>query len=61
MNLPHDKCNPTQHHVDRNGKEIGQLHVVLHLTHQSFIAVAAVVHDCVVEVTLQKAKATIVD
>lgn len=52
MDLPDDKYNSTQHHVDSNGEEIGQLHVVFHLTHQSFIAVAAIVHDGVVEVTL---------
>lgn len=56
MDLPDDKCNSTQHHVDWNGEEIGQLHVVLHQTHQGFIAVATVVHDGVVEVTLQKPK-----
>lgn len=51
---PEDECNSTQHHVDCNGEEVGQLHVVLHRTHQGSIAVAAVVHDGVVEVTLEK-------
>lgn len=53
MRVPEDKNDATQNHVDGNGKEIGELHVILSQTHQSFIAVAAVVHDGVVEVTLQ--------
>lgn len=53
MHLPEDEHDATQNHVEGNGKEIGQLHVILPQTHQSFIAVAAVVHDSVVEVTLQ--------
>lgn len=53
MHLPEDESNSTQNHVDWNGKEIGELHVIAPRTHQSFIAVAAVVHDGVVEVTLQ--------
>lgn len=56
MDWPEDKSNSTQNHVDYNGEEIGQLHVVLHQTHQGFIAVATVVHDCVVEVTLDNPK-----
>lgn len=53
MHLPEDEHNATQNHVDGNGKEIGELHVIPPQTHQSFIAVAAIVHDSVVEVTLQ--------
>lgn len=53
MRLPEYENNGTQNHVDWNGKEIGELHVILPQTQQGFIAIAAVVHDGVVEVTLQ--------
>lgn len=53
MHLPEDENNATQNHVDWNGKEIGELHIILPQTQQGFITIAAVVHDGVVEVTLQ--------
>lgn len=53
---PEYKCYPTKYHVERNGEEVGYLHVVVHQTHQGFIAVAAVIHDSVVEVALEKPK-----
>lgn len=56
IDWPEYECNTTQHHVECNGEEIGQLHVVLHQTHQGFIAVATIVHDGGVEVTLEKPK-----
>lgn len=49
---PEYEHNSTQHHVSGNGEEVGQLHVVVHQAGQGFIAVAAVVHDGEVKVTL---------
>lgn len=53
---PDDEYKSTQHHVDWNGEEIGQLQIIPHHTGRGFIAVAAVVHDRVGKVTLQKWK-----
>lgn len=49
---PEYECNSTQHHVSGNGEEVGQLHVVVRQANQGFVAVAAVVHDGEVKVTL---------
>lgn len=53
---PKNEHNSTQHHVDSNGEEIGQLQVVIHQTPKSFITVATIVHNSIVEVTLKNTK-----
>lgn len=53
---PKNEHDSTQHHVDSNGEEIGQLQVVIHQTSKSFITVGTVVHNSIVEVTLKNTK-----